>query len=229
MKNKIIFSKQDPRKMVENKGTKKFNFLNLYGLYQFKKSPLFKKSISFKHAINFPDGKPIAKKIKTKQQRGPHFTKDFLMSVHAKNKKHFFIGLNPKDKIKLSKITKISQKNIKSYNPPFIKEEQFSEEEQKKIINKINKEKVNYLWVCIGNPKQEILSYQIFEKIKVDKIFNVGAAIDFLLKKQKEAPKFFIKIGAESAYIGIMNPRRALKKVFKSFYALRYLGNIKVE
>jgi exopolysaccharide biosynthesis WecB/TagA/CpsF family protein len=229
MRDKLKFSKEDPRKKVKIKETKKFNFLNLYSLYLFKKSPLFKESVSYRHAVNFPDGKPVAKKTKLKQQRGPDFTKDFLMSAHAKNSKHFFVGLSSKDKARLSKITKIPQKNIRSYNPPFIKEEQFSKKEREKIINKVNKEKVNYLWVCIGNPKQEILSYQIFEKIKVDKIFNVGAATDFLLKKQKDAPNFFIKIGAESAYIGIMNPRRALKKIFGSFYALRYLGRVSVD
>jgi exopolysaccharide biosynthesis WecB/TagA/CpsF family protein len=229
MKQKLKFSKSDPKEEAKSKKAKKFNFLNLYSLYLFNKNSLFKESVSFKHAINFPDGFPIAKKLKTKQQRGPTFTYDFLTSNHAKTKKHFFIGISSKDKTKLSKITNIPPKNIKSYNPPFIKGHEFSKSEREKIIKKINKEKIDYLWVCIGNPKQEILSYQIFENINVNKIFNVGAALDFLLKKQKEAPKFFIKTGTESIYIGITNPRRALKKVFKSFYALIYLGKIKSE
>jgi len=106
-----------------------FNFLNLHDLYQFNKSPLFKKTFLSKANINCVDGffpsfflsltnfKPI------KRLRGPQFTKDFFENKQlSKNKKHFFIGLEKEDLKNLSlKFKNLNEKEIYSYNPPYIK------------------------------------------------------------------------------------------------------------
>ena len=224
---KMYFSKEEPHKKVFEKEKKKFNFLNLYSLYLFETNFKFREAASSDDAINFPDGFPIAKKLKGKQYRGPDFTKNLLTSEFAKNKKHFFIGLDNSDIEKLSNITKIPEKNIKVHNPPHVSGFEFDKKDVDLMKNKINKKKTDYLWICVGNPKQEILGHQLFDDINVEKIFNVGAALDFLLGKEKEAPLIFRKLYLESAYIGIMNPRRALKKVFGSFWALGKLGKVK--
>src|SRR3989339_24396 len=207
MLNKLIFTKKNP--LIEAKFGKKniFNFLNLYSLWLFNNNKLFQKSINSKNNLNFPDGKPVAKKLKILQERGPSFTRNFLQDDFARDKKHFFIGLEISEIERLSKVTKIP----------------------KKKIQKINNFKTDYLWICIGNPKQEILANQIFDSIKVNKIFNVGAALDFLLKRKKECPKILRNIGVESVYLGITNPKRAFKKIKKSFIGLKYLKGIKLE
>ena len=229
MLNKLIFTKKNP--LIEAKFGKKniFNFLNLYSLWLFNNNKLFQKSINSKNNLNFPDGKPIAKKLKILQERGPSFTRNFLQDDFARDKKHFFIGLEISEIERLSKVTKIPKKKIWAYNPPFIKEMEFSNKEKIKMIQKINNFKTDYLWICIGNPKQEILANQIFDSIKVNKIFNVGAALDFLLKRKKECPKILRNIGVESVYLGITNPKRAFKKIKKSFIGLKYLKGIKLE
>lgn len=224
--NNLIFSKENPFEKIKEEDKKIFNFLNMHSLYLFNKNSKFCEAVSFDSAVNFPDGVTIAKKIKVPKQRGPDFTRKFLSSNFAKNKKHFFIGLNEDEISKLSKITKIPEKKIEAYSPPFISGIEFSKKDKEKMINAINKSKSNYLWVCVGNPKQEVLSYQIFNEVDVNKIFNVGAALDFLLNKKKESPKIWQKMGLEWVYLGIINPKRTLKKIKMSFIALKYLKGI---
>jgi N-acetylglucosaminyldiphosphoundecaprenol N-acetyl-beta-D-mannosaminyltransferase len=222
----IMISEKNPFEELKLKEKKKFNFFNMNSLYLFNNNIKFKEAISFDHAINFPDGSLISRTLKIKKFRGPDFTEKFLKSKEAKNKKHFFIGLKKEEIGKLSKITGINKENIFSYSPSFV-EEEFSKKERDLMIKKINKSKANYLWVCVGNPKQEILSYQLFYEVNVNKIFNVGAALDFLLEKKKKSPKLINNLGMEWVYLGITNPKRTLKKIKKSFIALRYLRSLK--
>src|SRR3989339_549165 len=156
MLNKLFFTKKNP--LIEAKFGEKniFNFLNLYSLWLFNNNKLFQKCVSSKNNLNFPDGKPIAKKLKILHERGPSFTRNFLQDDFARDK------------------------------------------EKIKMIQEINNFKTDYLWICIGNPKQEILANQIFNSVKVNKIFNVGGALDFLLKRKKECPKILQNMGVEN-------------------------------
>lgn len=224
--NALLFSKRNPHEKIKEKEKKEINFLNLHSLYLFNKNSKFREAVSFEHAINFPDGAMIARKLRISKQRGPDFTRKFLMSDFAKKKRHFFIGLDNEEIGKLSKITGIPEKNIGAYNPPFISGIEFSEVNKTIMIRVVNKFRTDYLWICVGNPKQEILGHQLFELVNVEKIFNVGAALDFLLGRKKESPKIWQKMGLEWVYLGITNPKRTMKKIGMSFVALRYLGSV---
>lgn len=221
-----MFNRKDPLKEMSSKEKKIFNFLNLYSLWLFENNKLFRIHILKKENMNFPDGAMIQRKIKSNRVRGPAFTKRILISDIARNKKHFFIGLEDSEIEKLSKVIGIESKQIGAYNPPFINGIEFSKEKQEKIIKSVNNFKTDYLWICIGNPKQEILSNQIFDSVKVDKIFNVGAALDFLLGRKKESPLIFRKLGVEWLYRFIIDFKYSKKKVWRSFVALKYLRNI---
>ena len=217
---KLLFTKAKPSSMLLNKRKLVLSFLNMYSLYLFKKEPLFTASISNDFNINFPDGKPLSWKLKIPQIRGPTFTRYFLTSNLAKNKKHFFIGNLNQEEFSIK--VKIIKKNIASYNPPYISDLKFSEEEIINIASKLKKFKPDYVWVCIGNPKQEILSASLY-KLFPCVYFNVGAALDFLLEKKKEAPKFWRNLGLEWFYRGITDFKYSKKKIWRSFLALGYL------
>jgi len=199
------------------------NFLNLYSVYLFRKEKLFSPSV--KDAINFPDGKILSVLIKAKQLRGPTFTYEFLKN-EGSNKKHFFIGLEKSDLNNLcSRFSNLKIKNLDSYQPPFIKGLEFAKEERNNILAKIKKFKPNYVWVCIGNPKQEILSSQLYEKHKAFYL-DVGAATDFILGKKKEAPKIVQTLGLEWFYRLITDFKHSKKKVWKSFIGLFYIARV---
>ena len=205
---------------------KVYNFLNLYSVYLFNKEPIFNKEVSKKQNITFPDGKIVSWKLGIPQKRGPTFTKEFLTSSLAKTKKHFFICNVGGETI--SQKTGISENKIYSYNIPYIKNLEFSEEEKNKVVSLLKEFKPDYIWVCIGNPKQEILANQLYKKY-TSTYFNVGAGLEFLLGEKKEAPNFWRSMGLEWFYRLITDFNYSWKKVWRSFIALKYLKKIKVE
>lgn len=225
---KVFISKNIPEEIIKLKKPIILNFFNMNSLYHYFKNRKYREKISNENNINFPDSRIISLKLKIPQQRGPSFTRRFLMhSDIAKNKKHFFIGPNEEDLKKISKITGIKKKNLKTHNPSYIKSIEFSKSEIKKISAKIKRFKPDFVWVCIGSPKQDILSNKLYRGYKTF-YFNVGAAMDFLLGKKKEAPKIFTKTGTEWLYRLITDFNHTKKKVQRSLVAINHLKIVEV-
>ncbi len=219
----IYFVDKKPEEILTLKKPLIFNFFNMHSLYLFNNNSQFRKSLSNENSVNFPDGKLISIKLGVSQKRGPTFTKHFLLSGNSKLKKHFFIGnVNKK---KLSKITDIPRKNIYSYDLPFIKELEFPKREKYSILKKLKSFKPDFVWVCIGNPKQEILSNYLYTKYPTN-YFNVGAGMDFLLGKKSESPRFFRKICLEWFYRGLTDFKHSKIKIWRSILAILYLNKI---
>lgn len=221
---KLLFTNSNAIELPKSK--KIFNFLNLESLWHYKNNPLYSKLISQEHNINFPDGRLIGLRLRTKQQRGPSFTKKFLTLTKTKNKKHFFIGDTSVEEI--SNVTGIAKKNLNVHNPPYIKDVQFSKKEREKIISMFKKFKPDYVWVCVGAPKQEILSNQLYEHYPTC-YFNVGAALDLFLGKRKEAPLITSKLGIEWLYRLMMDFKYSKKKVWRHFGGLRQLRRVELK
>jgi N-acetylglucosaminyldiphosphoundecaprenol N-acetyl-beta-D-mannosaminyltransferase len=222
--------KELKRFIIENKKDKKiFNFLNLYSIYLYKKDKEFREAIDKMkiRSINLADGSTISVYFRIKRVRGTDFTNFFMEDKDlTKNKNHFFIGLSEKDLEILSNKFKLNRKTLFAYNPPYIKANRFSKEEIEKIIRLVKSKKINYLWIGVGNPKQEILAFDLYDKINVECIFNVGAALDFITEKKKESPKIIQRFGLEWLYRWITDFRYSNKKVFRSFLGLIYMLKI---
>ncbi len=240
MKQKIVFQSQNKKEIFRflrsNKKRKTLNFLNLHDIYQTGKEPIFKKSLLEKNNINFIDGFIISVYLsafsfkKISRTTGPTLTKAILSNRELlQNKKHFFIGLEKKDKEVLQRFFP-HLKEAYSYNPPYIKGLNFSLKEIEKITKLINKFNPNYVWVGIGCPKQNILSSVLAPKTKAQYFMNVGAALDFLLGKKKQAPQIIRRFGIEWLYRFITDFKHSKKKVWRSLAGLRYLpGSIKIK
>jgi len=223
----MIFTREKPEEVVHNNKSGILNFQNLYSVYLFNKDSAFKRLIISPGNFIFPDGKVLSTFLKSKQARGPTFTKNFLENQISKNQKHFFILPEPKDlKMLVKRFPKL--KNSQSYSPPYIKGSVFPEKETQEISKQLKSFKPNYVWVCIGNPKQEILSNQLYKKYKAF-YFNIGAATDFLISKKKEAPSIFRKLGVEWFYRLITDFKYSRKKVWGSIVGLKYLSLIKIK
>ncbi len=220
---KLLFTKKLPTDFTTRESLI-LNFLNMESIWHYKKNHLYRKLISREHNINFPDGRLISLVLRTKQIRGPTFTREFLMT--SKDKKHFFIG--NVDIEKMSKIVGIPEEKMSSYNPPYINELEFSSAEKKKTVKILKKFNPDYIWVCIGAPKQEILANQLFN-LYPSFYFSVGAAIDFLLKKKSEAPRFWRMIGLEWFYRGLTDFKHSRIKILRSLSGLRYLRSVGLE
>lgn len=226
MKQKITFTKKTPEKILESNKHGILNFENLYSVYLFNKEVDFQKAIISPGNFTFPDGRLLSLFLKTSQVRGPSFTRHFIQNKLNKTQKHFFI-LPKKEDLKqlIKKFLKL--KNSKAYSPPYIQGTIFPQKEINKMSEQIKKFKPTHVWVCIGNPKQEILSNQLYKKYPTF-YFNVGAAIDFLLERKKESPRFIRRSGLESLYRLLTDFKYTKKKVIGHFAGLKYLRSIKI-
>ena len=234
MSDKIIFQNRGKKELFEyikrNKNRHILNFLNQHDIYQFNNEKLFRRVILRKENMNFIDGAVISAFLSffnlkhITRVRGPEFARNFMIDNKMwADKRHFFIGFNEADMDILKKLYP-HLKNIEYYNPPYIKNLSFSNSEVKKIADMINKYDSDIVWVGIGCPKQNILSDKLFDKTKTQYFFNVGAALDFLIGKKKEAPAFARAIGMEWLFRLITDFRYTKTKVMRSFVALFYLG-----
>jgi N-acetylglucosaminyldiphosphoundecaprenol N-acetyl-beta-D-mannosaminyltransferase len=76
------------------------------------------------------------------------------------------------------------------------------------IIEKINKENPDVVFVCLGAPKQEKWIYDNKDKINCKVLMGIGGSLDVFAREAKRAPKIFIKLNIEWLYRLIKNPSR---------------------
>lgn len=99
---------------------------------------------------------------------------------------------------------------VGTYSPPF--EDQFSESENNKMIEMINKSKADILWVSLTAPKQDYWIEEHFDRLNVSITIGVGAAFDVVAGNIKRSPKWMQKAGLEWLYRLIQEPRRLSKR-----------------
>lgn len=84
----------------------------------------------------------------------------------------------------------------------------FKEEDEREIVEEINKSGAKVLLVCLGAPKQEKWIAKHRENLKVNLCMGVGGTLDVLAGTAKRAPKIFIKLNLEWLYRLLKNPSR---------------------
>ena len=97
-----------------------------------------------------------------------------------------------------------------TYFPPFL---QLTPDEDKSIINHINKANPDILWVGLGLLKQERWIAEHRKKLEVPWIIGVGAAFDFHAETIKRAPNFYRNLGLEWLYRMAFEPRMIRRNV----------------
>ena len=76
------------------------------------------------------------------------------------------------------------------------------------IIEAINEQNPDFVFVCLGAPKQEKWIYENKEKLKCKVLMGIGGSLDVFAKEAKRAPQFFIKLNIEWLYRLMKNPSR---------------------
>jgi len=99
----------------------------------------------------------------------------------------------------------------------------FNKDEEKKIIDEIQKLNPDILLVGMGSEKQEIWIWDNRENFKnISVCIGVGGTLDIWAGKKKRAPKFIQKIGMEWLYRMIIEPKRIFR-ILKIFIFLNRL------
>ncbi len=101
---------------------------------------------------------------------------------------------------------------VGTYSPPFA--QQFSAEENQKIVNLINAAAPDILWVSLTAPKQDYWIAKHLPQLKSTINIGIGAALDVAVGKFSRAPVWMQKNGLEWLYRFMKEPRRLFRRYF---------------
>ena len=165
-----------------------------------------------------PDGMPLVWMGKIKGFRnisrvyGPDLMSRFLGLAEKGGYSNFFYGSEVGVLKKLRDNLHRRFPDLKiagEYSPPF---RPLTPEEDKEVIDIINRSSPDIVWVAIGNPRQEVWMAEHLGKIKVPVMIGIGAAFDFLAGVKLQAPPFVRNSGFEWLFRLVTEPKRLWKR-----------------
>ena len=140
----------------------------------------------------------------------------FIMEMERLNEtggKCVFMGSSEKVLDLISAQVKKDYPNIivSTFSPPYKKT--FSPEDSKKMVDFINEQKPDLLWIGLTAPKQEKWTYQHWEELDIQcHVGTIGAVFDFYAGTIKRAPLWWQNHSLEWLYRLIQEPRRMWKR-----------------
>jgi len=153
----------------------------------------------------------LRKKEKIQRLYGPTLMRDIL-GKSDNQVKHFLYGSSPQTITNLAKeIIKLnpSIKIVGKISPPF---GDLSLADEASFLAEIRKVKADVLWIGLSSPKQVYLATRWKHFLPQVGVMCVGAAFDFLSKKQPMAPRFVQKVGLEWLFRLFVSPKRLWKR-----------------
>lgn len=225
---KIVLSQADLAKIPQQKTL--INTINAFSYNNAQEDSLFAEALKNGDYL-IPDGASIVKacrKIKAKSQpieriAGWDLFVFEMNSLNERSRKAMADGgtklkvmfMGSSEKV-LSLIRERAAKEypnleVATYSPPYKPE--FSEEDSNAIINAINSENPDLLWIGMTAPKQEKWTYSHWDKLKIHcHVGTIGAVFDFFAGTAKRAPLWWQKHSLEWLYRLIIEPRRMWRR-----------------
>lgn len=194
------------------------NTLNAHSYNMAQKDPEFREAL-MKGDVLIPDGESIvmAKKWLTGERMERTAGWDlFVFEMERLNRKGgccFFLGSSPKtlERIREKAAKDYPRISIETYSPPYKTE--FSDEDNRTMIEAVKRAQPDLLWIGMTAPKQEKWAYRHFEALQVKgHIGTVGAVFDFYAGTVKRAPQWWQQHGLEWLYRLLKEPRRMWKR-----------------
>ncbi len=132
-----------------------------------------------------------------------------LQQAAARNLRVFFLGAAPgvaeKARAKVAEmlpalqVVGTSSPMVNMDHPPSARDE---------IVAELNAAQPHIVFVAFGAPKQELLCYEIAERVKPAVLLGIGATLDFLAGTVKRAPSWMSRVGLEWVYRLAHEPKR---------------------
>lgn len=130
-----------------------------------------------------------------------------------KNFSFFFLGAAEGVAEKLAGKLKSDYPGLRvagTWSPPY--REQFSDGENREMIDRVNRSGADVLWVSLTAPKQDLWIAQHFDKLNVSVAIGVGAAFDVVAGNIPRAPSWMQRNGLEWLYRLLKEPGRLSKR-----------------
>ena len=140
----------------------------------------------------------------------------FSFEMHKLNEKGgvcFFLGSSEKTLQLIKERAKTIYPNIKivTYSPPY--KPDFTEEENRAMIEAVNAANPDLLWIGMTAPKQEKWAYTHLGELNVNcHIGTIGAVFDFFAGTVERAPLWWQSHGLEWLYRLLKEPRRMWRR-----------------
>lgn len=100
---------------------------------------------------------------------------------------------------------------VVTYSPPYKTE--FSDEDNKAIIDAIHAANPDLLWIGMTAPKQEKWTYSHWKELNIHcHVGNIGAVFDFFAGTMKRAPMWWQEHGLEWLYRLLKEPKRMWRR-----------------
>jgi N-acetylglucosaminyldiphosphoundecaprenol N-acetyl-beta-D-mannosaminyltransferase len=202
-----------------HKETLEFHLLNTFNLGLCEKEAAYKELLedpSDKN-INLPDGWPVAfwlsilKRNHVKQIRGSDLLRYLI--INGKDNSHFLLGSTENTLLALQKNLHKLNPAVKIsgfYSPPFVDNYQ---EWLPDFIKFLKEQKIDFLWIGLGTPKQDYIVRIIRDSnLNIKAVFAVGAAFDFLAETKMEVPLIMKKMRLEWFHRLLSEPKRLWKR-----------------
>lgn len=164
-----------------------------------------------------PDGGPLSSVghkrgyRNMKRTTGPSLMEEIFKISEKKGYRHYFYGSTKETLKKLYQNINHDYPNINivgMYSPPF---REITYDEDKIIVEQINKTKPDYVWVGLGAPKQEIWMAK-HQGVVNGLMIGVGAAFDYYAGNIKRAPKWMQNNNMEWIYRLLQDPKRLFNR-----------------
>ena len=202
------------------KGKLLINTINAHSYNTALKDKLFAEALTKGDAL-IPDGASIVKackwinaKSQPKERIAGWDLFTFEMErLNERGGKCFFMGSSEKVLALIKEKARISYPNIivETYSPPYKPE--FSEEDNRAIIDAINKANPDLLWIGMTAPKQEKWTYSHWQELNIHcHVGTIGAVFDFFAGTMERAPIWWQEHSLEWLYRLIKEPKRMWRR-----------------
>lgn len=189
------------------------NTINAHSFNTAQNDSLFSEAI-LNSDILLPDGVGIvfaAKLISGKKLRKIAGADLFFYEMDKLNRKGgkcFFLGSDSENLQIIKERANSEYPNVEvfTFSPSY--KPNFSDEENKEMIDEINKYKPDVLFIGMTAPKQEKWAYEHLSKLDVGHVCCIGAVFDFYSMRVQRAPQSFIDLGLEWFFRLVKEPKR---------------------
>lgn len=196
------------------------NTINAHSYNTAQKDKLFAEALQLGDVL-IPDGASIVKasrwlnaKSKPKERIAGWNLFEFEMNkLNTIGGKCFFMGSSEKVLALIKRRVQVDYPNIEveTYSPPYKLE--FSEEDNRAIVEAINKANPDLLWIGMTAPKQEKWTYTHWDQLQIHcHCGTIGAVFDFYARTVKRAPIWWQRHSLEWCYRLLKEPRRMWRR-----------------
>lgn len=196
------------------------NTINAHSFNTAQKDALFAEALANGDYL-IPDGASIVKAcrwLKAKSQPKERIAgwDLFMFEMNKLNEKGgrvMFMGSSEKVLTLIREKAKVDypRLDVVTYSPPYKPE--FSDDDNKAIIDAINKANPDLLWIGMTAPKQEKWTYAHWNELNIHcHVGTIGAVFDFYAGTAERAPKWWQEHSLEWLYRLVKEPKRMWRR-----------------